>query len=477
VDGPRPVVVFNPTAWQRDEVVKVTVWDAQTGATPGPLDGKKFVARAADGTTVPAQRTGSGDYWGHKYVDVAFPASVGPLAYSTYSVEEGEVDGFEPRVVLTAGSEGKDKVNLPAGELVIENEFLKVVFDKRSGGIISLVDKRTGKDVADPANPLAVLDYTLERPQNGSAWILGAPEKTVSPVELTSFGVGTPGEWSTDTRTNGPFIASVCAKGKIGDSTFTVTYQLKAGQPWVDVTVDTRWVERGGKDVGVPRLSMRFPVNFTAEKALYEIPFGVLEREPSNGRDVPALRWADLRTDDRGLAILNDSKYGHAFDGKSIRVAMIRSTYEPDPLPEIGDHCIKFAVAPHGPDVSNADLIRLGAGFNLPLLSVPTDVHEGALPATLAAAVAGAEDNVLVTQLKGAEDSTELVFRLQETAGKATTVHVTLAASLFGKVTAAVETDLIERPLPGGTAKVEGNGFSVKVDAGGIATVKIAVGK
>ena len=474
VDGPRPLVVFNPTAWDRSEVVKVSVWDAQSGANPGKLEDKTWVVKAADGTVIPAQRTDTGDYWGHKFVDLAFPASVGPMGYSSYSIEEGTIAGFKPAVVLTAGSEGKDHVNLPSGALEMENEFLKVIFDKKSGGIISLLDKRTGKDVADPANPIGVLEYTLERPQGGSAWILGAPGKTVCPLELTSFGAGTPGVWNTDVSAEGPYVASACAKGKIGDSTFTVTYQLKAGQPWVDITVETRWVERGGKDIGIPRLSMRFPVNFTSETALYEIPFGVVEREPGNARDVPALRWADMRSKDAGLAVLNDSKYGHAFDGKSIRVAMIRSTYEPDPLPEIGDHCIKFAVAPHGPDISNAELIRLGTGFNHPLLSVPTDVHTGPLPAAIGNAISCAEDNVLMTQLKRAEDSDELVFRLQETAGKATTAHVALDAMLFGKVTAAVEADLIERPLRSGSATIAGNGFTVKVDANGIATVKVA---
>lgn len=475
VDGPRPLVVFNPTAWDRKEVVKVSVWDAQSGENPGKLEDKKFVVKAPNGTRIPTQRTDTGNYWGHAFVDLAFPASVGPMGYTAYSIEEGEIEGPQPAVVMKAGAEGKDRINLPAGELTIENEFLKVVFDKASGGISSLVDKRTGKDVADPANPLGVLEYTLERPQNGSAWILGAPGKTICPLELTSFGAGTPGGWNTDVSREGPYIASACGKGKIGDSTFTVTYQLKAGQPWVDITVETRWVERGAQDIGIPRLSMRFPVNFTSETAMYEIPFGVIEREAGNGRDVPALRWADLRSKDAGLAVLNDSKYGHAFDGKSIRVAMIRSTYEPDPLPEIGDHCIKFAVAPHGPDISNAELIRLGAGFNHPLLSVPTDVHTGSLPGTIENAVSCPESNVLVTQLKRAEDSDELVFRLQETAGKPTTAHVALDAVLFGKVTAAVEADLIERPLAAGSAAVAGNGFTVKVDASGIATVKVVV--
>jgi len=473
VDGPRPFVIFNPTSWKRDEVVKVSVWDAQTGICPGPLEKKTFVVKSPDGKVIPAQRTDFGEYWGHRYADLVFPVSVGPLAYTTYSIEEGEAEEPKSQVTLTMDAEGKDRINLPAGSVTMENEYIKVSFDKLSGGIKSLVDKRTGRDVADPDNPMGILEFVQERPQGGSAWVTGTPAKCVCPLELTGFGAGEIGGWSTRIEDQKPYVATVRANGHVSNSTFTVLYQLKAGQPWLEITVEVRWFERGSHETGIPRLAIRFPMGFTGESALYEIPYGTLERKAMNGREVPSLRWADVRTKDGCLAVLNDSRYSHSYDGRTLRVALLRSTYSPDPLPEIGDHRIRFAIAPHSEDVTTADLIRAGAAFNQPLQVVSTDVHAGKLPSVLEDGVSCAESNVIVTQLKRAEDSDELVFRLQETAGTTTTAHVTLSEALFGKVSAAVEADLIERALPESSAALSGNGFSVKVDGFGIVTVKV----
>jgi hypothetical protein len=44
-------------------------------------------------------------------------------------------------------------------------------------------------------------------------------------------------------------------------------------------------------------------------------------------------------------------------------------------------------------------------------------------------------------------------------------------------VSAAVEADLIERPLPESSAAVSGNGFTVKVNGFRIATVKVTLAR
>ncbi|HEY3266941.1 MAG TPA: glycoside hydrolase family 38 C-terminal domain-containing protein [Armatimonadota bacterium] len=472
VDGPRPVVVFNPTAWQRDEVVRATVWDAQSGISPGDVKKKTFVVKRPDGSTVAAQRVGSGDYWGHQFVDVVFPASVGPMAYSAYSIEEGDAAASEPGVTVTAEAEGKDHVNLPAGLIAMENEFLRVEFDKLSGGVSQLLDKRTGVNLASPAEPLGVLEFVQERPQGGSAWILGAPKSVVCPLELASFGVGSAGQWSTDIADNSPHVATVTAKGVIRGSHFTVTYQLKADQPWLEITVDVRWVEIGTPETGIPKLNMRFPVALSALKPSYEIPFGKVDRDAMNGRDVPGLRWMDVRNETAGLGILNDSKYGHSLKENVARITLIRSTYSPDPIPEVGDHVIRMAVYPHAADAAVGDLVRAGAAFNHPLLSVATDVHEGALPAVLASAVASQTPGVIVTQIKVAEDGDGVIFRLQETDGADAKANVQVDAALFGELASAVEVDLLERAMAGGTASPASTGFTVSVPASGIASVR-----
>lgn len=471
VDGPRPFVVFNPTAWDRTEVVQVTIWDAHTGPAGGELKDKAFVVRTADGTVIPAQKIKDGNYWGHRYLDLVFPVNIKSLGFTTYVVEEGTVDGFNAPVKCEEAL--LRQVSFAPGLPPLENEFLKVQFDSLTGGVKSLVDKASGRDLATSADPLGVLEYVLERPFGMSAWVFG-PAQHVD-KNLQAFSVLH--------KQSGPFQASVEAKLKVENSDVTVTYTLKAGQPILEIAIQVRWVEIGSEAKGTPALHMRFPMALSDAKGLYEVPFGAIERDLNSGEEVPALRWVDItgkaasgKGAMAGCAVANDSKYGYSLEGSTLRATLIRSSYDPDPIPEVGDHTIRFAVMPHAARPATADLVRLGASFNHPLQVVATVVHKGNLK-TAAQIVTADPDGIVLTSMKKAEEDTGLVIRLQETTGKATTAKVTLSAALLGKVKDVVEVDLLERPVAKSTAAKTADGFSVKVIGSGIASVKVVFQK
>ena len=414
------------------------------------------------------QRLAAGDYWGHHFADFAFPASVGPLGYAACAVEEGEAP--PPEGAVKCGAWFRSGERMPEGEFVLESECLSVRFDKASGGIIRLVDKTTGCDLATPADPLGLLEYIVERPRGMSAWIIGDPKSCTFPLELESFGP----------ELTGPYVATMVAKLKVKDSSATITYALKAGQPWLDITVQVRWLERGGAEIGVPMLRMRFPLALAGAKGRYEIPFGSIERDLVHGEEVPALRWADVTGTAAagkaaaGCTLLNDCKYGHSLDGSTLRLTLIRSSYDPDPLPEIGDHTVRMALVPHGKAPAAGTLVRQGAAFNHPLLVVATDVHGGRLPSQAAAISAEVAANVVISSVRKAEDDEALIFHLYETDGRKTVAKVALNSAILGRPTDAVEVDLLERPLAESSAKVAGGGFAVTVPARGIAAVKVA---
>ena len=462
--GPRPVIVFNPTAWRRGDVVSATLWDV------GAVDG--FVVRTAEGATMPAQKVNGGHYWGHDFVDLVFPASAGALGYAAYAIDQGSCPEHAPAVKVNNSIYGNWGESMRTGAFGFSNEYLDVEFDTVTGGICKLVDKASGIDLADRSDPLGLVEYVLERPRGMTAWVIGDPQRRVCPIELTGL--------SLDHK--GPHFAVVTAKMKVESSDVSVTYTLRAGQPRLDITVRTTWVERGGPAVGVPSLLMRFPMSLSEARATYEVPFGIIERPHNHGEEVPSLRFADVTgrstagKETAGCTILNDSKYGHSLDGSTLRVSLIRSSYEPDPLPEIGEHVIQLAIAPHAGGIAAAEMIKLGAAFNHPLQVTATDVHAGELP-SLAAAVGECKPaGVIVTGVKKAEDDDAVIFRLLETSGKAAAAKVTLDAALFGKVASAIEVDFIEQPLPAGAAKAGGNGFSVTVPGSGIASVKVTFG-
>lgn len=479
-DAPcRSFVVFNPTAWDRDEVVQFSVWDS--GA--GDIQTKRFVVRTPDNREIPAQRLGRGDYWGHKYVDLSVPVSVAAMGYSTFAVQESgtAVEASEATVGYDAfveqetdgGVRSKKKERLICasyvGDWAMENDFLAVEFDSTTGGIIKLVDKTTGRNLVSSDTPAGLLEYILEQPGNMSAWVLREPEKRIYPLEVHSF----------KPKMNGPHAASFEAGFKLNDSTISVEYILKAGQPQLEIAIKTNWLERGGPDIGTPTLRMQFPLALTDARGRYEIPFGSIERDLNAGQEVPALRWADITgklsgsNATAGCALLNDCKYGYSLDGSTLRVTLIRSSYDPDPLPEMGEHEMRLALVPHGKKLRTDELIRLGSGFNLPLLTISTDIHRGDLPAISGDVVTSKPPNVLVTAIKKAEDEDAVIVRLLETAGKDTTVNIMLDARFMGKVAETVEVDLIERPIAESTARAVNGGISVKVPAAGIASVKV----
>lgn len=472
---PRVYTVFNPSAWERSEVVTVTLWDtgngtdAFAGGAAGAAD-RRYAVRAASGPAISGYLIAKGEYWGHDYVDIAFPATLPALGYACFAVQPAPE---EPAVAAdSAGAVSADSGAvriLEGNDLGFENEFLRARFDKLTGGIVELLDKRAGLDLADPADPLGVLEFGLERPGGMSAWVIQDALRVDGPPEIRSLGVSV--------RT--PHLATIRAATKVNDSEIVLTYTLRAGEPRLEIALDAEWLERGSANIGIPRLRFRFPTALTKAAARYEIPFGAIARPQNRGEEVPGLRWADVigeiaGTGRRaGLLLVNDGKYGHSLDGGTLGLTLIRSSYDPDPLPEIGRHETRVALIPHGPDAGEAALTRAGAAFNHPFQVVGTGVHGGRLPAASPALVSVEPASVLVSGLKRAEDGEALVLRVYETEGRDADATIAFDREAFGPIVRAAAVDLLERPLDGVRVHLDGGRVRLRVPARGIVTLAV----
>src|SRR5690606_4835218 len=188
-DGPRPVVVFNACAWERREVVTVSVWDGDASYIGTRFKDRKFIARLPDGQVLPTQVVQDGNYWDHDFLDLAVPVKVGPMAYSALAIEEVAPDAVPPapsegvsRLVIE--KEGGWGINLPTGRLALENEHLVVEFDRKTGGISKWLDRASGRDLARADDPMGLLEFVMERPQYMSAWIPGDPRSRQFPLDV-----------------------------------------------------------------------------------------------------------------------------------------------------------------------------------------------------------------------------------------------------------------------------------------------------
>ncbi len=467
--GPRVMLIFNPTAEARSQMARVTMWDPRNPESLEEMRRKTYIVHGTDGKILPAEAVETGAYWGHFYSDLVFPIEVGPMGYASFVIEEASFTGTHPGQVRV---NGKQMANLDelanAGELTIENGSILVRFDKATGGVAALVDKKTGLDFVPPGQAMGVVEYLVERPRDMSAWTIADPETRLFPVPVSALRV---------TLAN-PYVASVESRMKIAESDVTVTYTLRSGEPYLEVAVHALWLQRGGSDIGTPKLRMLFPTALEKTSGIYEIPFGTITRDLTKGEEVPSQRFADVsgRTEGNeiaGVLVLNDSKYGHSLQGSTLAVTLIRSSFEPDILPEIGEHDIKMAILPHVGSMTRAEMIRQGVAFNRPLKVIGTGVHAGKLPAASPGLTAVEPGNVVVSGVKKAETGDELVIRLYEAQGTRCTASVEFKDTIFGRVEGARETDLLERPLKKGTARVKNNGFVVEMPAYGIATVRV----
>ncbi|HBC85687.1 MAG TPA: hypothetical protein DCZ94_01905 [Lentisphaeria bacterium] len=463
--GPRPFLIFNTQACERNEIAEVTVWDNTSGRSHAEFAKLPFSVVAPDKTVIKPQLLTSGGYWGHNYAKFAFPVEIPGNGYAVYTIVEKETDKKLENKVWQLGKRHTcfySRVERQSEGL--ENEFTRMEINMTTGGIMKLIDKRSGRSLIDSENS-SLLEYGVERPHGMTAWI----------VEHTG-GYENPQVISIERTIEGPYINAVKVRMKIHESDFNMIYEMRADDPKVYIRISGTWFQRGTPETGIPVL--RFAVPFTMQniKARYEVPFGAIDRECNKGEEVPALQWAQVTGDagkeKEGCLLLNDSKYGFSLEGNKLAVTLIRSSYDPDILPEIGNHEINLALMPFEGDLKIADAVNKGRNFNHPLLITGTDVHKGPRPA-VSEIVSVKSSAVTLSAVKKAENDGAMILRFYNTLSGRTEVSVAFNSKFLGKVKKAVETDIIERPLENSSVKVSGDTAKFAIAGKSIATIAV----
>ncbi|MCD6301961.1 MAG: hypothetical protein J7M15_00360, partial [Anaerolineae bacterium] len=302
-------------------------------------------------------------------------------------------------------------------DTTLSNNILRFHVHEGSGAIDSLVDLENGRVVdtmstwrgverKQNAGLLNRLQIWWEEPHPMSAWNIG----DITRVDNLLYGA----EVAITER--GPVRATVEVRHRFRESTIVQRYRLYAGLRRIDVDNWIDWQERGGKDVEAPMLRAMFKPSLGPSRATFEVAYAGLERN-TTGDEVPALRWADISDEGYGLSLLNDGKYGHSAQGTTLGLTLLRSSYEPDNVPDVGEHQFRYALYPHAGDWRAAATDRRGAEFNQGLIACITDAHAGDINPG-AAWLTCEPANVMITALKMAEDDPKaLVVRLAEMHG------------------------------------------------------------
>jgi alpha-mannosidase len=318
----------------------------------------------------------------------------------------------------------------PAGEGVkvtarsLENELIKATFNDR-GELSSLLDKETGRELmAAPGNSFRLYK---DVPTMWDAWDIDSmaeqePVKIDEPVTLEAL----PGS---------PLVGEIRLSRKLSHSSLTQIIRLRTGSRRIDFETTVEWQETH------KLLKVAFPVDIHAEEAIHEIQFGHLRRPNHRSRPYDADRfevcnqkWSALAEENRGVAVLNDSKYGLSVHGKSINLTLLKSATAPDMTADKGTQTFTYALYAWNGSLAESNVVREAYELNIPVRVVPGAAGEMSLFGLDAA-------NVIIEAVKPAEDgSKDIILRLYEAKRMATRCTLNTALS----VKAASQTNMLE---------------------------------
>jgi alpha-mannosidase len=344
---------------------------------------------------------------------------------------------------------------------VLDNGLVRVEVAE-DGTLASVYDLRARREVlAEPGN---LLRLHTDLPNYWDAWDIDKHYRNRYTDLLDASSV--------TVVEQDPLIGAIRVERSFGKgSTITQTITLRAGSPRIDVETDIDWHETE------KILKAAFPVDIRAPHSSAEIQFGHIQRPTHTNTsweaarfEVSGHRWVHIGEPGYGVAVINDSTYGHDVtrtvreDGgttTTVRLSLVRAPRIPDPEADQGRHRLTYALLP-GARIEDA--VAEGYALNLPLR-----VADAAGAPEPVVSVEG--EGVTVEAVKLADDTSgDVVVRLYESRGGRATGVLRTGFPLAG----AQITDLLERPLQ--DADRTGGGVAVALRPFQILTLRLKRG-
>jgi alpha-mannosidase len=314
--------------------------------------------------------------------------------------------------------------------VVLENARARFTLDAR-GRVVSALDVATGREAIAPGEA-AGLQIFRDTPNKWDAWDIDEHYRRHE-QDLDD-------DVTLDVDEQ---AGAVRVSRRVGESTIDQEFAIAADTPTLEVTTRVDWHERQRL------LKFAFPLDVRADRAAGEVQFGHVYRPTHENTswdaarfETSAHRWVHVGEPGFGVAVANDSTYGHDITRRPrrgggtttlVRQSLLRAPLFPDPEADQGAHVLRSSLTV-GAEI--ADAVAAGYALNLPL-------REAAASIEPLVVVEG--DGVLVEAVKLAEDrSGDVIVRLYEALGTRTTASVRFG---FG-VASVLQTDLLERELP-----------------------------
>jgi alpha-mannosidase len=392
-----PLIVYNPLGWSDQAPVEATV------TFKGPAPAAIHVVDALSKENVPVQILERQD----NTARIIFLAHATSTTFKVFRVVEG-------------ASAPKEKSSLKVTESSLENLFYKVTIDA-NGDLSSIVNRLTGSELLQAPIRLELRnDPSPDKPAWRILWdtVNSPPREYVQAPQIRVVE-------------RGPVRVTIEITRKAAGSTFVQRVSLSERSQRVDVENLVDWKSPNSL------LKVSFPFTASNPRATYDLGLGTIQRgnNTPDHYEVPAQQWADI-TDQSGkfgVAVLNDSKYGWDKPADNVlRLTLLHTgkarAYPYQSSNDLGHHRFVYSIAGHRGDwrgEREASIPARAAELNQPPIAFQTEAHAGELGPMFS--IVSASDNygqVAVRAVKKAEDSDEIVLRLQELDGRPVTTNI-----------------------------------------------------
>lgn len=393
------VTIFNSLNWVRSEIVELDI------------EGENYRLYDDEGKEILTQISHEGKL-------LFFAENIPSIGYKSFYLTKNippllrEVREDQD----TRLKEEKKTGKIPVSQNRLENDYLQVIIDEKTGNVKSIFDKVNQREMLKgEGNQLQLFE---DKGQYWDAWNID-PDYENHPLD-------SPQLVSINCLEKGRLRQRIRVVKIYNQSEFIQDYILDYQSPILKIKNQVNWQEN------YTLLKVNFPLNLESDYATYSIACGNIQRTTKPQTEAEKAQWevcghywADLtdNSGDYGVSLINDCKYGYDAKPSQIRLSLLRSPKWPDPECDRGFHEFTYAIYGHKQDWKAGKTGQKSYEFNLPLLVLlrEKNLQKRGNLMTKNEFISLEKDNLIMMTFKQGEYSeNQFILRFYECEGKST---------------------------------------------------------
>jgi alpha-mannosidase len=272
--------------------------------------------------------------------------------------------GWAPVPARPPSTNGSGRVDIGPGFL--DNGILRVTYDP-SGLLTSVWDHEARREVLAAGERGNLFQLHEDHPKAFDAWDVDR-DYLDQRTDLDGPADGPAERAETGALRAAVRFRRSFGKG----SAIEQTIRLTAGSRRIEFHTEVDWQERHRfLKVAFPVAVRSTRATYEIQHGHVERPTHANTSWDAARFEVCGHRWADLAEPGYGVALLNDCKYGYDVRGHTLRLSLLRGPGYPDPDADRGRHRFAYALLPHPGDLRQGRVVEEAEAFNLPLVVRP----------------------------------------------------------------------------------------------------------